>query len=216
MEVLGVTMVLVLVFVYGLILLLGLASYVLTAWSVQSIGKQRGIHNSWLAWIPVAGDWVLGKIADEYDGRNGIERKWGKAILTLEIIFLLGFGVAYLVMIVLMVMMSIQTGNAEVVELAGSMIVMFVIVYAALIVAALPAGAFVACKTICLYKLFESVVPKKSLKYMILSMMIPLAQPVCLFLCKKKVTACCCGDVPVEEVLYDVNVPEIVLEDENN
>lgn len=216
MEFLSITMILIIILVYGLILLAGLASYIMTAWSIQSIGKQRGMHNNWLAWIPVASDWVLGKIADEYDGRNGIKRKWAKALLTLEIIFLVGFGVAYLLMIVMLVMMSLQMENSVSAEMTGSMFTIFVVVYAAMIVAVLPGCAFAACKMVCLYKVFESVVPKKSLKYFILSMIVPLAQPICLMLCRKKVMACCCEEVPVEEVLYEVETPEVVSQTDIN
>lgn len=47
-------------------LAIGIVSYVLTAVGLHGIGKRRGIHNSWLAWIPVASDWLLGSISDQY------------------------------------------------------------------------------------------------------------------------------------------------------
>jgi len=39
---------------------------------------------------------------------------------------------------------------------------------------------------ICFFKIFESTVPEKALKYFLLSLLLPLAQPICLFLCRNK------------------------------
>lgn len=47
-------------------LAVGVLKYVLTAISLYRIAKRRGIHRPWLAWIPVAGDWLLGSISDHY------------------------------------------------------------------------------------------------------------------------------------------------------
>ena len=41
-------------------------SYVLNAVGMYRIAKRRGIHNAWLAWIPVANIWLLGSISDHY------------------------------------------------------------------------------------------------------------------------------------------------------
>lgn len=45
---------------------LALVCYVLKAVGMYRIAKRRGIHHAWLAWIPVASDWLLGSIADHY------------------------------------------------------------------------------------------------------------------------------------------------------
>ena len=56
--------------------MVGIASYVMTSLSVYTIAKRREINNPWLAWIPVANYWIVGSIADDYDEKNGIKRKW--------------------------------------------------------------------------------------------------------------------------------------------
>ncbi len=52
--------------VLGIVSALGLLLYVLQAWSVYTIARRRGIRKPWLAWIPVAGVWTVGSIADQY------------------------------------------------------------------------------------------------------------------------------------------------------
>ena len=63
---------------YGAIIALSIASYVLQAIALQSIAKRRGFSKPWLSWIPVANIWLLGAIADEYDSRAGISKNYGK------------------------------------------------------------------------------------------------------------------------------------------
>lgn len=47
----------------------GAAQYVLTGISVMKLARRRGIDNAWLAWIPVANNWLFGKLA-ESEGKN--------------------------------------------------------------------------------------------------------------------------------------------------
>jgi len=63
-------------------------SYVLSSLSVYTIAKRRMISNPWLAWIPLANYWTIGAIADDYDSRMGIKRKWRVLLLTLSLTFL--------------------------------------------------------------------------------------------------------------------------------
>ena len=46
--------------------LIGIAVFVLTALSLYTIAKRRGIKKAWLAWVPVLNVWILGSIADQY------------------------------------------------------------------------------------------------------------------------------------------------------
>ena len=42
------------------------AFYVLEGIGLSAMAKRRGIENSWLAWVPFASTWLLGKISDKY------------------------------------------------------------------------------------------------------------------------------------------------------
>ena len=46
--------------------LFSIAAYVLTALTLYTIAKRRGIRHAWLSWIPVADVWILGSISDQY------------------------------------------------------------------------------------------------------------------------------------------------------
>ena len=47
-------------------LVVRLALFIFRAFSLHKIARRRGIHNAWLAWVPVCGDWIVGSVADQY------------------------------------------------------------------------------------------------------------------------------------------------------
>ena len=51
---------------FGMPMLLSIASYVLTALALYTIARRRGLKRPWLAWIPVADCWLLGSLSDQY------------------------------------------------------------------------------------------------------------------------------------------------------
>ena len=56
----------VLAMVCAFALLVGLALYVLRAVGLYKLAKNRAIRCAWLAWVPVASDWILGSVSDQY------------------------------------------------------------------------------------------------------------------------------------------------------
>ena len=67
--------------IYALVVFaLPLATYVLQSLGLYKIAKNRGIKKPWLAWLPIAGSWVLGCISDQYryvvSGETQNKRKW--------------------------------------------------------------------------------------------------------------------------------------------
>lgn len=178
--------IIIVMFIYLAIGALALASYVLTSLSLYTIGSRRLIKNSWLSWLPIGRDWVLGKIAEEYDGKNGIERKWGKIMLTLSIIGNLGL-VAFFVIYIIFVIMAIGTESAGLgmeafmLSTGIGMAILFLVVYIAALIC-LAALQFLSY--ICYFKLYESTVPKKAVKYLLISLLVPLGMPICLYRAK--------------------------------
>ena len=182
-----ILMVGILLVAYLFLIGVGIASYIMNSIALQKIASRRLISNAWLAWIPVASSWLIGSIADEYDGKNGIKRKWRVVLLTLSLISIVGIVIGYVGLVVGLVSMSMQTDfmEADHTGLMG-MIGMFIGAYVVLLVAAVIASAQGICNTICLYKIFESTVPEKSVKYLLLSLLVPLAQSICLLKCRNK------------------------------
>lgn len=170
--------------IYLLILGMGIASYVLTSLSLYKIANRRQIANPWLAWLPFGNYWIIGSIADNYDERNGMKRKWRVVFLTLSLIILAGFVIFYIVLFVALFSLGLNSQYAE--PATSEMIGFFVAIYAGMFVAVLPATALSVCNMICIYKIFESTVPEKSVKYLLLSILVPFANAICLFKCRNK------------------------------
>ena len=196
MDIVNVILTIILAVVYLGIISLALVNYILTSIGYYTLAKRRLIRNYGLAWVPVAREWIIGKIADEYDERNGHERNWSVALLVTS---LLTVAVVIVIYVALMIVgfMGAYSGYGE--EFAFKV---FMIVYIPVIVLALAATAYEACRIICLFKIYESTNPPKALKYIILSVIIPLAHGICMLKVKNSgydyeiytETADCCAD----------------------
>lgn len=161
---------------------IGLVQYILTSLALYTIADRRGIKNPWLAWLPVAYYWLLGSIADNYDETHGINRSWRKTLLILALIFIGGFTLCYAALFVFIILTSINAAAAE--TLATPFVVGFFVVYFALIAIFLVAGALAVLSQICYFKVFESTVPEKAVKYMLISLLVPLGSAICLYKCR--------------------------------
>ena len=178
-----IVMVGILLVAYLFLILVGIASYIMNAVALQKIASKRLIQNAWLAWIPIASSWLIGSIADEYDEKNGIKRKWRVVLLVLSLISVIGIFVGYVGMVVSVVVMTMQeTMSPELPNMIG----LFIGAYVFILVAAIVATALNICNMICLYKIFESTVPEKSVKYLLISLLVPLGQSICLLICRNK------------------------------
>ena len=161
-----------------------IASYIMTSWGLYSIASRRQISNPWLAWLPIGNYWIMGSIADEYDGRNGLKRKWRMTLLILEIVVVVATIVCIVAFFVSIFSFALQVEliEADVYDAFDAIIP----IYIAAILVAVVATALQALYMITLYKIFESTVPEKSVKYMLLSVMVPLASAICLMICRNK------------------------------
>ena len=182
----SVVMLFVMLFIYLIIGTIALVNYILTSIALYTVASRRLIKNSWLSWLPIGRDWVLGKIAEEYDGKNGIERKWGKIMLTLSAIANLGvvvFFVFYIIFAFVGIGLASTGANMDEYMLSAGipMLLLFVVVYIAAIIC-LTALQFLSY--ICYFKLYESTVPQKAVKYLLISLLVPLGMPICLYKAK--------------------------------
>ena len=76
-------------------LLTALVTYVLQALAVMRMSQKLYIERPWLAWIPVAQSYALGRVAERCDERQGKEVKpWAKIMLFAHI----GYYVCYVVL----------------------------------------------------------------------------------------------------------------------
>jgi len=183
-NMLGLVVAFMVIIIYIGIIALGIANYIITSLSLHTIAQRRQIKNSWLAWTPVASDWIIGSLSDDYDLRNGIKRKWRIVLTIINISFIALFLISLFVFIVGTVSFAIQS---EYTYMEPESVLGFIIpLYIFWIVAMIGAVTLSICRSICFYKIFESTVPEKTVKYFLLSILIPFALAICLFKCKDK------------------------------
>lgn len=48
-------------------LVIGIPLYILTSLGLMKLAQRRGIENPWLAWIPIANVYILGKLVGSFD-----------------------------------------------------------------------------------------------------------------------------------------------------
>lgn len=214
-------MVFVVLGLYLIIMGVGIASYIMNSLSLYTIANRRQIKNPWLAWIPIAALWIQGSIADDYDEQNGIKRKWRVVLLTLSVISTIGVIIVYVAMVLWMLVMAAEYSYSYIEPDVPEIVGFIVMLYGALILVILVASALQICKAITLYKIYESTVPEKSLKYMLVGLLVPLAESICLMKCRKQGYSkelVYPGGMP--EMMQEINVPtympepEPILEDE--
>lgn len=196
LEALGGIIVIAVVLIIGLVAFgLGVANYIMTSMSLYTIANRRKISNPWLAWLPLGASWITGAIVDRHDEMQGVRRKWRITLLVLELIFY----VAYIIGFVAMIFFIVAVGISQESSIAdiGMFLGAFLVAYAVLIAAVLAATVLAFCRYICIYKIFEVTRPEKAIKYILLSLLVPLASAVCLLKCKDSIL----GMPKVEETI---------------
>ncbi len=178
---------------------ISIASYVMSSLAIHTIGKRRQIRYPWLAWIPVANSWAIGNIAREYDERKGIKRKWNVVLLSMNIAVMALAFLMIVALIVYSVSIAITVAYNQAIteaDVIPGAIAFMIVLYTFIIAMIAVATAWTICASICYFKLFESTVPEKALKYFIISLLVPLGMPICLMLCRNK-------GYPEPEVIWD-------------
>ncbi len=184
----GIIIIFLLVVLFVL-LAVAVVSYIITSYSLYKIARKRGIANPWMSWVPVLSNYTIGKITDEYDGRNGFRRKWGATLLTLALISFFS-GIVTIGLYVKMCGILIQAAAYGeymaaymVTDLIGTMIAF----YGVAVIASIASSALMVCQYICIYKIYESAVGQKALKYFLLTLFVPFANLVCISICANRV-----------------------------
>ena len=172
------------VLIYLLLFGILIATYILQSLSLHTLARRRGIASPWLAWLPYGNYWIIGSLARDYDKQNNIQRRWDKTLLTLSIVFSASYLIIYFAVIFGTLITMLNMDAATMPEETAVAIVL--VVFSAFIPIMIIATALQIITYICFFKIFESTVPDKALKYFLLSLLLPLAQPICLFLCRNK------------------------------
>lgn len=178
------TAVLIFYLVYVLVLtIVGTVQYVLQSVGLYSIAKRRGIHNPWLAWIPVGSSWMIGCISDQYQYVvKGKVRNKRKTLLVLNILSVI-IAVAFVVCNV--VLMGSLFSSMEGPEALDALTPVLLMMLFALVVTGISI-AMTVITYIALYDLYTSCDPGNSVLFLILGIFFSIAQPLLIFLCRNK------------------------------
>lgn len=174
--------------------LISIATYVLTALSMHTIAKRRGIHNPWLAWIPVANMWLLGCIADQYRSvARGEVKNRRKVLLGTRIaIMVISALVLVLCFVLLFSILSVGLSNLENMDeiAAAEMLSSMLVPMVGMLLLCLPLLVVGIVHTvfyyIALYDLFSSCEPSNATLYLVLSIFIQITLPIFLIICRNK------------------------------
>ena len=86
-EVIALVVAILLLAVAAVVLALGLIIYLMQAFAIMRIAKKLEIEKVWLAFIPIAQDYMLGAIAERCDERRGLTVfSWGRIMLIASIV----------------------------------------------------------------------------------------------------------------------------------
>lgn len=152
----------------GVAPLVSIAIYVLTALSLYTVAKRRGIAAPWLAWVPVARLWVLGSLSDQYRylTQGQIRHK--------RISLLVWTGASW-----------VLTGGivvGTIAAIAGASVGAVLTVLCLALAVAWAAIVYVVLYFMALYDVYASCDPQNAAVYLVLSVFFRFLVPVFLFL----------------------------------
>ena len=174
--------------IFGMPMLLSIASYVLTALALYTIARRRGLRNPWLAWIPVADSWLLGSLSDQYRYVVKREHKSKRKIL---LFFRIVIALMWISLMGLLVNLCFHAvGNAFWGTMTEDRV--FQILHQALnlLVVLLPligiSIAYAVFRYMALYDLYKSLYPANCVLFLVLSVLFGVTEPFFLFFSRNK------------------------------
>lgn len=170
-------------------LLIGLALYLLESIGVYKMAKSAEIKNPWLAFIPVANDWVFGTLAEKYKKKNGTKSaRFGiilpvlEGIVLIEAIALTIFTVISIKEITGYALDAVNTSTEMVPEQFMSLIPVIILYFALMAVAIAYAVVFF----IALWRVYYSFDKSNATLYIVLSIIFTISVPIILFIIRNR------------------------------
>lgn len=170
-------------------LLIGLALYLLESIGVYKMAKSAEIKNPWLAFIPVASDWVFGTLAEKYKKKNGTKSaRFGiilpvlEGIVLIEAIALTIFTVISVKEITGYALDAVNTSAEMAPEQFMSLIPVIILYFALMAVAISYAVVFF----IALWRVYSSFDKSNATLYIVLSVIFTISVPIILFIIRNR------------------------------
>ena len=154
-----------------------LVMYVLNAVGIYRIAKRRGIHHSWLAWVPIGSSWVLGSISDHYQYVVNHKKTYKRKIL-----LILGIVLAVVALLVLGAVVALMLTSGSAGESAAFSLAIALLVLAYLVMAGV-AITYTVFHYIAYYDLFRSSKPNNAILFLVLSIIFNVTLAFFVFAC---------------------------------
>lgn len=159
------------------------ALFVLRSVGLYKIARRRGLRSAWLAWVPVACDWVMGSVADQYQyvAKGRIKnRRLPLVLLSLCVTVLRTIAVC---IGFTWVQIGIQTLMGEiplgaVTPLIGA--------YVLPVLAWAGSVTHLVIRCFAVYDLYSSCTEKYSVLYLVLGLVFKFLEPILFFICRNK------------------------------
>ncbi len=141
----------IVLFIYGIILLASIGLYIMQSIAVMKMAKKRNIKNGWLAWIPVASDYMFGKVSEP----TGKGKKTGITLLVLNIVM----GAVWLIFTIVMFAFLVAVGMSELssdafyAQVGFSFIIAFLLGFVVILGVSI---AYIVVKFIAYYRICEN------------------------------------------------------------
>ena len=168
---------------------IGIAIYLLESISVYKMAKSAEIKNPWLAFIPVANDWVFGTLAEKYKKKNGTKSaRFGiilpvlEGIVLIETIALTIFTVISVKEITGYALDAVNT-SAEMAPEQFMSLIPVIILYFALMAVAI---AYAVVFFIALWRVYYSFDKSNATLYIVLSIIFTISVPIILFIIRNR------------------------------
>lgn len=164
-------------------LLVKLALFVFRSLGLYKIARLRGIRGAWLAWVPVACDWVLGSVADQY--RYVVKGRIKNRRLPL---LLLGILVMVLQTVTNIASMELLISYARMMmgQIPQGVFKPTVIAYVLPAIAWCAAAARFVIHQISVYDLYSSCTVRYNVLYLVLGLVFRFLEPVFFFVCRNQ------------------------------
>ena len=168
---------------------IGIAIYLLESISVYKMAKSAEIKNPWLAFIPVANDWVFGTLAEKYKKKNGTKSaRFGiilpvlEGIVLIETIALTIFTVISVKEITGYALDAVNT-SAEMAPEQFMSLIPVIILYFALMAVAI---AYAVVFFIALWRIYSAFDKSNATLYIVLSIIFTISVPIILFIIRNR------------------------------
>lgn len=193
-----------------------IADYVLFSIGMYTLAKRRGISLPGLVWVPLVRYWTMGKMVNEYEAQNGIKRKWH---VTLLVLALLSVAICILTIVLLIGVMvaAIALYYDSFYEQVENLMLYPILSIIALVVVERLLTVFTS---IGIFKILESTVPQKAVKYLMLYLLVPLARGICFLKIRNlghpypAPEGAFLGEVSLEEEPPVLEEPDLPLDEE--